>query len=88
VLVIAPGPLTTPDCDGNVICPEASRLGWNPPAVLRPLFGTLNCGVLNTLKNSDRNCSFTRSVTWKFLNSEKSRFFAPGPSRTPTPELP
>ena len=61
-LVIAPGPLAMFACDGNVIAPFAARVGRNPPPVFRPRFGTLNCGVLNRLKNSERNWSFARSV--------------------------
>src|SRR5580692_294729 len=50
--------------------------------------GLLNCGVLKRLKNSARNCSAFDSATWKFLKTEKSMFFVPGPWRILRPELP
>ena len=45
----------------------------------RKLFGGLKFGVLNMLNISARNCNFTDSLIWKFLNSEKSKFASPGP---------
>ena len=42
-------------------------------------FGSPNRGVLNTLKNSVRNCSVHRSVNEKFLNKDRSKFRCPSP---------
>src|SRR5262249_41961452 len=39
--------------------------------------GVSNTGVFVRLNASARNCSFTFSVTWKSLKSEKSRFLTP-----------
>src|SRR5580704_10626122 len=50
--------------------------------------GLLNCGVLNRLKNSARNCRTFDSATWKFLKTEKSTFLVPGPCRMLRPEFP
>src|ERR1700722_5637632 len=50
--------------------------------------GLLNCGVLNRLKNSARNCKTFPSVMCVFLKSEKSTFFVAGPCRMFRPESP
>ena len=83
-LVIAPTPPAIPAWDGKVMLPSDARTGRKPPCVFRLRFGTLNCGVLERLKNSARNCSFKRSVIPKFLNIEKSALLNPGPSSMPT----
>ena len=47
-----------------------------------------NCGVLNRLKNSERNCSMARSVMAVFLKRPKSQLFEPGPRTGRLAELP
>jgi hypothetical protein len=44
----------------------------------QPPFGGPNCGWFTKLYDSARNCSFTRSVIVKSLNSEASRLLIPG----------
>src|SRR4051794_20479960 len=53
-------------------------------------FGLLNCGVLNALNASARNCRRRSpfSPSRKFLKSEKSICLVPGPYRIFRPELP
>ena len=50
--------------------------------------GTRKFGWLIKLKNSDRNCSFQRSVITNVLNTEKSMLTIPGPERILRPALP
>src|SRR5579863_2386876 len=67
-----------------VICPKLpdERSGT------LPLLGLLNCGWLNVLKNSVRNCTRCRSVIRVLFNIEKSQLNCPGPWMMPTPEFP
>src|SRR3954467_3398931 len=51
-------------------------------------FGLLNCGVLNALKASARNCTLRVSANTKSLNSDISICFVPGPYRMLRPEFP
>src|SRR4051812_49161523 len=51
-------------------------------------FGLLNCGVLETLNACARMSSRRLSGKTKFLNSERSTCFVPGPYRMLRPELP
>src|SRR6478609_3162958 len=51
-------------------------------------FGLLNCGVLNALKASARNCNRRLSEKSKFLNIERSTWSVPGPYRMLRPEFP
>src|SRR5439155_4594267 len=51
-------------------------------------FGRSNCGVLVRLKNSARNWTRVSSVIRKSLNTEKSTFLRPGPSRMFRPVSP
>src|SRR5262245_38902384 len=63
----------------------------NELAVLKVVAGLLNCGWLNALKNSVRNCrvAFSRKPpTVVVLLRAMSQLCWPGPSKTPKPELP
>src|SRR5215831_662229 len=50
--------------------------------------GPLKLTLLNTLKNSARNCSFTRSVRLVFLITPRSVLKERGPRRIFLPEMP
>src|SRR6266850_917876 len=52
---------------------------WPKAGLLISPTGLANCGVLNMLKNSLRNCRVWFSLTRKFLNKEKSQLKADGP---------
>src|SRR6266536_1430391 len=52
---------------------------WPTPGLKIVPFGCPNCGVLNTLKNSERNWSLQRSLKAKSLNRETSKLTRPGP---------
>src|SRR5262245_15764064 len=58
------------------------------PALPKPVFGLLKCGVLVKLNDSIRSSTAKRSVTGNLRNSEKSRFTKPGPASTLRPRLP
>src|SRR5262245_40503644 len=51
-------------------------------------FGLLNCGVLNALNASPRNSTRRLSRNAKFLKTERSTCFVPGPYKMLRPELP
>ena len=59
-----------------VICPNV--LGVFPDVA-----GLPNCGWLNRLKNSVRNCSARVSVSFVVLMRDASQLNWPGPSRMP-----
>ena len=42
-------------------------------------FGAAKLGWFRMLKNSERNCSLSLSIIWKFLKAEKSTVLRPGP---------
>src|SRR5262245_33472876 len=56
--------------------------------VLQTALGLLNSGELVKLKNSARNCSLARSVSEKFLNSDRSEVNRCGPWSRFRPALP
>jgi len=57
-------------------------------ALERSIFGGLNRGWFMELKNSLRNCKFIPSRIVKFLNSETSQFWYPGPRIRFLPDVP
>src|SRR5205807_2794864 len=52
------------------------------------VLGLPNCGWLNVLKNSVRNCNDCASWMLMSLPSDISQLFWPGPGTIPSPELP
>ena len=72
---------------------------WISRAVAAPLIrpnrlldlfivGWFKLTLLNTLKNSLRNCSVLLSASRTFLKRDISKLITPGPRMTPFPELP
>src|SRR5262249_59457089 len=63
----------------ELIWPEEVRV-FTPCALYVMVVSTLsNCEWLNVLYASARNCTASRSLIWKFLNTEVFQLFTPGP---------
>src|SRR4029077_14708503 len=73
-----------------LIVPKAPEPGIGTPEALSTLlesvgFGSPKLGWFKTLKASNRNCRYLRSVKEKFFNLEKSALKIPGPVTTLRP---